>query len=580
MIQIEWFIAWFAGQAAQSYQKSQTFIRPGTDVTPDYISPTVFQWLLPEIVVAAAATLILVLAAFVRGSTVWWWLAGAALVAAAVLLGGQTPRSANLGPVAADSLAIYFRYTTLALGGLFLMVYARASHPAQSGEIVAMLLYMVCGTMLTAGSDELVLLFLGLELVSIPTYILLYLGRHDAASQESTAKYFFLSILSSAVLLYGLSFLYGVTGSTQLTTIAETLRSQAADQASWRLLGGLALVLIFAGLGFRIAAVPFHFYAPDVYQGTTNSNAAMLAVIPKVVGFAALIRVTTLAMPTLETYGWRLALILALLTMTVGNVLALWQDNLRRLFAYSSIANAGYILIGIASAFAVNLQTGTPGALNGVDAAVFFLVVYSLATIGTFAVFSWLGSRQKPVEHVDDLLGVGRTHPISGIMLAVFMFSLAGIPPLAGFWGKFEVFFAALGVREAQDASVAGLGNWFVFLAIAGVLNAAIAAAYYLRIIGKVYFHSPKATPKAEGGSAAFAAAMVAAVLTVVIGIAPGPLLNQADAVLTPVQPDEAAPQAASPAAAPAQPAAHAEQPAAHAEVRPPAELAATLPQR
>lgn len=515
-----------------------------------YLSPTVVQWLLPETVVAVAATLILVLAAFLRGSTAWWWLAGASLVGAALLLAGQTPQAQNLGPVAADSLAIYFRYTSLALGLLFLMIYARSTHPAQSGEICAMLLYMVCGTMLVAGSDELVLLFLGLELVSIPTYILLYLGRHDAASQESAVKYFFLSILSSAALLYGFSFLYGISGSTQLTTIAETLRAQAADQASWQILGGLALVLVFAGLGFRIAAVPFHFYAPDVYQGTTNGNAAMLAVIPKVVGFAALIRVAILAMPTLETYGWRLALILALLTMTVGNVLALWQDNLRRLFAYSSIANAGYMLIGIAAAFAVNLQTGTPGALNGVDAAVFYLVVYSLATIGTFAVFSWLGSRERPIEHISDLEGVGRTHPMSGIMLGVFMFSLAGIPPLAGFWGKFEVFFAALGVREAQDASVAGLGNWFVFLVIVGALNAAIAAAYYLRIIGHAYFKPARATPKAEGGSAAFAAGMVAAVLTVVIGIAPGPLMNQADAVLTPVEAEQEIPNAQAPAQA------------------------------
>lgn len=513
-----------------------------------YLSPTVVQWLLPETVVAAAATLILVLAAFLRGRAAWWWLAGASLAVSALLLAGQTPQAQNLGPVAADSLAIYFRYTTLALGALFLMIFARSVNPAQSGEIVAMLLYMISGTMLVAGSDELVLLFLGLELVSIPTYVLLYLGRHDMASQESAAKYFFLSILSSAVLLYGFSFLYGISGSTQLTTIAETLRARAADQSSWHILGGLALVMIFAGLGFRIAAVPFHFYAPDVYQGTTNGNAALMAVIPKVVGFAALIRVTTLAMPTLETYGWRLALILALLTMTVGNVLALWQDNLRRLFAYSSIANAGYMLIGIAAAFAVNLQTGTPGALNGVDAAVFYLVIYSLATIGTFAVFTWLGSRERPVEHVSDLEGVGRTHPISGIMLAVFMFSLAGIPPLAGFWGKFEVFFAALGVREAQDASVSGLGNWFVFLVIVGALNAAIAAAYYLRLIGVAYFKPARASLKGEGGLAAFTAGAVAAVLTVVIGLAPGPLLNKADAVLTPLDAGQNIPSAEVPA--------------------------------
>ncbi len=505
-----------------------------------YLNLSAVELLMPEIVVAGAATLILVLAAFWRGTAVWVWLAGASLAVAAWLLGLQSPLAAATGPLAADALAMFMRWLTLLMGLLLLMVMARAGDGRQVGENIAMLLFIISGGMLVAGSDELVLMFLGLELVSIPTYVMLYLGRQNAASQEAASKYFFLSILSSAVLLYGLSFLYGISGHTQLSQIAVALSSAATDTASWQTLGGLALVLIFAGLGFRITAVPFHFYAPDVYQGTTNGNAALLSVIPKVVGFAALIRIAILAMPTLESYGWRLALILSLLTMTVGNMLALWQDNLRRLFAYSSIANAGYMLIGIAAAFA-NVHVGEAGPLSGVGATIFFLVIYSVGTIGVFATLAWLGGRERQVEHMDDLAGVGSTHPLAGMMLAVFMFSLAGIPPLAGFWGKFAVFFSALGVDTDSAALGGSVRSWFLLLAVVGVLNAAIAAAYYLRVVAVMYFRSPLAAPKAEGGPAAFTAALISAVAVVLLGIAGNPLLQRAEQTMAPRVSDTAA---------------------------------------
>jgi len=391
--------------------------------------------------------------------------------------------------------------------------------------------------MLAAGARDLVLIFVALELISIPTYILLYLGRRDSASQEAAAKYFFLSLLASAILLYGFSFLYGTTGTTQLTSTAAPAFPKLVK---------LALVLIVAGLGFKIAAVPFHFYAPDVFQGTTYANAALLSVVPKAAGLLVLVRIAVWAMPIpplAETYAWRIALALAVLSMTFANVVALWQENLRRLLAYSAIAHSGYMLI----ALAVGLATaGTPGQWDGVGALLFYLAVYAVASVGTFAACGYLGRDRQPLEAIDELAGLARTRPLSAALIAVFMFSLAGIPPLAGFWGKLAVFFSALMV----DAGAAAEGSrqpWFVALAIIGVLNAAVAAAYYLRIVGVMYFRTPLATPKAEGGLGTRCAAVVCAILVVAVGLYPGPLMRASDAA----SPHAAAPAEAAPADVP-----------------------------
>ena len=287
--------------------------------------------------------------------------------------------------------------------------------------------------MLVCSANDLVLLFVGLELISIPTYILLFIGRRDKPSGEVTAKYFFLSILSSAILLYGFSFLYGVGESTVISTIAV----RVGELSEGNLIATLALVLIFAGLAFKIAAVPFHFYAPDVYQGTSNANAGLLAVVPKVAGVVVLVRLVVAAMPGLETTGWQLALAVAVITMTLGNVLALWQHNLRRMLAYSSIAHAGYLLIGLATGLA---GTSAGESTDGVGAMIFYLLLYVVATTGTFAALCFLSRREHEVDSLDELAGLSRTHPLVAALIAIFMFSLAGIPPLAGFLGKFTLF--------------------------------------------------------------------------------------------------------------------------------------------
>ncbi len=480
-----------------------------------------------EIVLIAVAVVIYVAGAFFETQRVWSWIAGAGILLAGAALAfcvGSEPASGEtavtVGPITADALAYYGRWLGLLFGALLVLSTAR---PFSNGtpEYVGSLLLTVAGLMIVAGASELVLLFLGLELIAIPTYILLYLGRRDGAAQEATAKYFYLGILASALLLYGFCFLYGTSGSTQLGQIRDALADSVGSADGLIGLAPLALVLIFAGLGFKIAAVPFHFYAPDVYHGTTHGNAALLSVIPKAAGMVALVRILVMAMPTLPElapYGWRIALVLAVLTMTLGNVVALWQDNLRRLLAYSSIAHAGYMLIGLTVALA---PAEVSGGWDGVGALLFYLCVYAVATIGTFAALDYLGQRDKQLEGVDELAGLGKTRPITAAALGVFMFSLAGIPPLAGFWGKLTLFGSALSVTDPE------LRMWFILLAVIGVINAAIAAAYYLRIVSVMYFRTPLATPKSEGGAGPRCAVAVCVVLTLLIGVCPGPLLRE-----------------------------------------------------
>jgi len=351
-------------------------------------------------------------------------------------------------------------------------------------------------------------------------------------------KYFYLSILSSALLLYGFSFLYGLGKTTLIagTTTTPGVREALAASLSGNPLAPLAplaLVLVVAGLGFKLAIAPLQFYAPDVYQGTTSGNAGLLAVAPKIAGIAALIRLVVIAMPATAEFAWQLALILAILTMTIGNVCALWQTNIRRLMAYSSIAHSGYLLIGLATAAAAS--AAAPGAYRGgITAMLFYVLVYALATMGTFAAFAYLGSSRREVNDVAELSGLARSHSAVAAAIAVFMFSLAGLPPLAGFWGKLNLFGSAI---ELATSAPSGLARWFAILAVAGAINAAIAAAYYLRVIAVMYFQPAAEPVAAAGGPSARVAALFCASLVILVGAWPGRLLNiavQSESVLRP----------------------------------------------
>lgn len=483
--------------------------------------------LAPEILLVAVAVAIYLAGAFLPARGAWWWLAFVAVLTAGGLLATTAPAEAAAGPLQLDRFAYYARWLALGAGALLVLAASRPLSGPGTAEYVASILLTVPGAMFVAGANDLVLLFTGLELVSIPTYILLYLGRRDPAAQEAAAKYFYLSVLASAVVLYGLSFLYGVAGSSDLGVIRERLAFSASG-GGLAGLAKLAAILLVAGLGFRVAAVPFHFYAPDVFQGTTHANAGFLSVVPKLVGFVALVRVLGVAMQGVEPHPWRIALALAVVTMTLGNVLALLQNNLRRLLAYSSVAHAGYMLIGLAVSFG-SLSPERAG-WDGIGGLFFYLVVYAVATLGTFAALACLGSEEREIASVDELAGLAWTEgpwrKTLAWSIALFMFSLTGIPPLAGFWGKLAVFASALGIHNDD----AGVRRWFTVLAVIGVVNAAISAGYYLRIIGVMFFRSVSSTPPIQrraGG--ALAAAVLCAVLAVAIGLFPRPWLGSAD---------------------------------------------------
>ena len=428
-----------------------------------------------------------------------------------------------VGPILVDYFGYALRLFVLLLGVLFTLGAARSTSGKLTGEYVASLMLLIVGLMLVSRANDLVVLFVSLELISIPTYLLIYLGRRDRATSEAAVKYFFLSLLASSLLLYGLSFLYGTTGTTTIfaganqadvlaTSAPATAGSTNGAQAG---LVQIALLLIIAGLGFKMAVVPFHFYAPDVYQGTSNANAGLLAVAPKIAGAVAMIRLFTANQPSISDLVWQLTLMLALLTMTLGNVCALWQQNLRRLFAYSSIAHAGYILIGLSVGFA---SLGETTANGGIGAAVLYLSVYALGSFGVFAALASLSSERRELSDLDELAGLGRSKPLVAMAIAIFMFSLAGIPPLAGFWGKLGLFGSA--VRTALNSD-GNLSLWFAILAVGGAVNAAIAAAYYLRIIAVMYFRTRTATVVPSPRPAAATAMFACAILLVCVGVFP-----------------------------------------------------------
>jgi NADH-quinone oxidoreductase subunit N len=364
--------------------------------------------------------------------------------------------------------------------------------------------------MLVSSAGDLIMLFLGLELISIPTYILLFIGKPDRGSEESAAKYFFLSVLSSAFLLYGFATLYGLSGEIEFAAIEASLKG-AADRLMWPLLP-VALIMILAGLAFKISAFPFHFYAPDVFQGTTNFNAAVLAVVPKMAGVVALVRLLVAAFPRESPVIWQLVIVLAVITMTLGNFAALWQQNTKRLMAYSSIAHAGYLLIGLAAALGTGI--GSRYGVDAVAAMVFYVIAYAAASLGTFAAFAYLSDDDESFSNVEDLAGIGRGYPVIALCLAICMFSLAGIPPLAGFWGKFALFKSALdvGFLGPEVPRV-----WFITLCVIGALNAAAAAAYYLRIVATMYFRSSvDHSVMPVMGNLGAGAALIASVIVVV----------------------------------------------------------------
>jgi NADH-quinone oxidoreductase subunit N len=353
-----------------------------------------------------------------------------------------------------------------------------------------------------AGSNDLITIFVGLELMSLALYVLVGFRRTRLESTEASLKYFLLGAFSTGFLLYGIALLYGATGTTNLVTMGAFLADTPLARNPLLIAGGL---LVLVGFAFKIAAVPFHMWTPDAYEGAPTTVTGYMSVGAKAAAFAALIRFGLTAMSGMQM-DWRPVLsVIAIATMTVGNVAALMQDNLKRMLAYSSIAHAGYVLVAVIA-----------GGAAGASAALFYLTTYSLMNLGAFGLLSVLGRDREERVYIADLRGLGFRQPIVGLTMAAFMLSLGGIPPFAGFVGKVYVFGAAM------DAGL-------IPLVIVGVLNSVVSVFYYLRVTVAMYMQDPQGEPTAVSWTwASLLAVAVTFALTVWWGIDGSRLLEQA----------------------------------------------------
>jgi len=501
----------------------------------------VFTLAAPEAFLLAVACLIYLGGTLRPSRQLWGSVSLLALALAGLIYGLAGPFSGGKptdSPILADSLSLYVKVIAWIGGAVFVLLSWEELRDDVAAEFHACLLILLAGLSLVGSANEMITLFLSLELISIPTYILLYLPRTGSQAQEAAIKYFLLSIFSSGLLLFGFSYLYGISGTTNLTELLSGPISSKTESLPGLFLIGF--VMVVAGLGFRLTAVPFHFYAPDVFQGAPTSMAALLAFVPKVAGFAALIRI--LGFVHIESVRMvreapvsMLFVLLSIITMSVGNVLALLQNNLKRILAYSSIAHAGYMLIGFAAApeLVRNRLEGT-GALNGTDALLFYLVAYGAMTVGAFAVISYLGSGLRPVETVDDVAGLGRTHPGLALTFALFLFSLIGLPATAGFSGKLLLFFSALGVSNSPGSELVEIRQLFVVLAVVAAINSAISAYYYVRIVAAMFLRESLSPLKPKWQIPALATVAICAIVTIVFGVYPAPLAKAARQAASP----------------------------------------------
>ncbi len=435
---------------------------------------------------------------------------GLALVAGLIVLTGQTGSTAFNGSYVVDPLTTFLDVLFVAI--VALSVAFAPDYMEERGlpvaEFSAILVFAMSGAMLLAGSADLLLLFLGLELMVLPGYILAGYHKSDGFSTEGAIKYFLLGSFSSAIFLFGLAFVWGMTGTTRIDGVAQSLAALVSGTAA--LSPGLALGLAFmtTGVAFKIAAVPFHYWTPDAYQGSPTPVTGYLSVGPKIGAFALIIRLFGEALGPLAL-DWNIVImVLAALTMTLGNLVALTQDNVKRMLAYSSIAHTGYMLVGFA-AFAA-------GEIQGLEGLLFYSAAYAFMNLGAFAVIAALQKRRAVTSNLSTFAGLIRREPVLALMMTLFMLSLTGIPPTAGFFGKFYVILSAVQA-----------GGWLTALAILAVLNAAVAAFYYLRVVVYMFMREPEGEiPVMPHGRLVWAGLVVATVLTVALGLFPNALLD------------------------------------------------------
>ena len=462
------------------------------------------QAILPQTILVLTALVVLVVDVFARDKSRFVLPALSmigVLVSAGFVFNSLAPQdSVYQSMVYADGFSAFLNLTIWLILALTILVsthYQRHFEHMASGEYYCLVLFAAVGMSFMASSGHLILIFVALELMSVCVYVLTGFHRNNQRSIEAALKYFLLGAFASAFLLLGFAFLYGATGSLDLPTMSAFISKHPETISSgWMILG---LLLAIAGFGFKISMVPFHMWTPDVYQGAPTVVTAFMATGVKAAAVAALVRVIMVAMEPMAV-NWTMVLwVAAVATMFAGNIIALVQDDVKRMLAYSGIAHAGYLLIG----FVAGTSMGQAGIL-------YYLLAYALMNIGAFGIITLLGRQGEEYSTLSDFSGLGLKSPAMGLAMAIFMFSLAGIPPTAGFMGKFYIFAAAV-------------KSGFVWLVVLGAINSVISIYYYLRVIMTMYFTAPVESPAVSPSTTAplTVALSVAAVGVLVMGVFP-----------------------------------------------------------
>jgi NADH-quinone oxidoreductase subunit N len=366
------------------------------------------------------------------------------------------------------------------------------------GEYYALMLFCTLGMMIMVSGADLIVIYLGIETMALSVYVLAGFMRFDQKCNEAALKYFLLGVFISGILLYGIALTYAATGSTQLAQVASVVEAKGLMDNPLLI---MAMFLLAAGFGLEIAMAPFHFWAPDVYEGAPTPITAFISIAPKAAAFAALIRVFFYGIQLLMPHWQLLLWIICAVTMTIGNVTALLQENMKRMLAYSSIAHAGYILLGVLAANQV-----------GVEGVTFYFFAYAFMNMGAFGLVIYLRRENIVGDMVDDFTGLAQTHPLMAVIMVIFLLSLAGIPPTAGFVGKFLLFAAVI---------KAG----FYWLVVIAALNSVIALFYYFRVAKVMYMHNPESLPQPVPGKGLVLALALVGIFTLVFGIFPQPLM-------------------------------------------------------
>ena len=467
--------------------------------------------IIPEAVITVFACFILLLEPFTPREQRWQfgYFAIGGLVLAGIssfLILARGPVYAFAGMFILDPFSTFFKYLIYIASGITILISMRYldEEDIHLGEYYFFILMATAGMMIMVSGGDLITVYLGLETMSLSLYVLAGFKRFEGKSIEAAAKYFVLGSFSSGILLFGISLLFGMAGSTNLADIMAYIKPGTLSNPGLI----LAMILLLVGFAFKVSAVPFHMWTPDVYEGSPTAVTAFMSAGPKAAGLAVFLRVFLESLGNLKPQWTTLLIVIAIATMFVGNILAVVQINIKRMLAYSSIAHAGYALIGLIA-----------GGQDGTYGLMLYMIIYSIMNLGAFGVIILLHKGGFHGEEITDLTGLGKKYPLAAFMMLVFMFSLTGLPPTAGFIGKFYIFMSAV-------------NHGYTWLAVVGVLLSAISAYYYLRVVMVMYMKDTDKEYLLATGPGILVALVAAVIFILAVGIYPTPLIEYAQGAL------------------------------------------------